>query len=83
VKFVNLGDRPLKFDLGGVVYECAVAGSVEIPDRVAFCVALHGIKLTPASEVEPAAKPAPEPEPAPVVEYAPEPAPAAPEKKRK
>ena len=54
MKFVNLGEKPLKFDLGGAWYECAVAGEVDIPERVAFCVALHGIPLTPAAEVEPA-----------------------------
>lgn len=53
MKFVNLSDRPLKFDLGGVVYECDVANEVDIPEKVAFCVKLHGIPLTPSSEVEP------------------------------
>lgn len=86
MKFVNLGEQPLKFEILNVNYECAVAGSVEIPDKVAFCVALHGIKLTPASDVEPAAKPAPVVEPAPSPEPVVEPEPAvvaAPEKKRK
>lgn len=53
MKFVNLSEKPLKFDLGGAMFECDVAGEVDIPEKVAFCVKLHGIPLTPASEVEP------------------------------
>lgn len=68
MKFVNLGEKPLKFDLCGEWFECEVAGAVEIPEKVAFCVKLHGIPLTPASEVEPAPAAAPVAEPEPVVE---------------
>lgn len=67
MRFVNLSGRPLKFDLAGVVYECADACEVDIPEKVAFCVKLHGIPLTPAADVEPV-KAAPVAEPAPAVE---------------
>lgn len=77
MKFVNLSEKPLKFDLGSEVYECGVACEVDIPEKVAFCVKLHGIPLTPSSDVEPA-KPVDAPEPEPV----PEPEPIKPAKKK-
>lgn len=67
MKFVNLTQKDLAFEIHGKHYSVPVGGECEVPDRVAYCVKLHGLPLTPAADVEPAPKPVavPEPEPMP------------------
>lgn len=56
MKFVNTKPHDLKFEIDGVVYEVPVGGSCEIPDRIAYVVAAHGLPMKPAAEVEEAPK---------------------------
>lgn len=46
-------DSVLSFELANVRYEVPVGESVDVPDRYAYAIALQGIRLTLASEVEP------------------------------
>ncbi|NUP13762.1 MAG: hypothetical protein HOW73_47605 [Polyangiaceae bacterium] len=58
MKFANLTDKVLRFDMSRVDYEVAPGAEVEIPDAIAYGVKSRGLPLTPSSEIEPAA-PAP------------------------
>lgn len=64
MRFVNVTDSALSFELASVRYDVPVGESVDVPDRYAYAIALQGIRLTLASEVEP------EPAAAPPVDHA-------------
>lgn len=76
MKFQNVTPHDLNFKINGVTYEVPVGESCEIPDRIAFAVALHGLPLKAIP---------PKPAPAVVEEAAPEPEPVdeAPKGKRR
>lgn len=58
--FRNQRSHGLNFELDGVRYLVEPSGKVEIPDRVAYCVALYGLPLSEAT-AEPAVEPVVEP----------------------
>lgn len=66
MKFRNQRDHALAFELDGHRYDVEARASVEIPDRVAYCVALHGLPLAPELPADPVVEPTPEPAPEPV-----------------
>lgn len=53
MRFANVTSVALDFELASVRYQVPAGEFVEIPDRYAYAVALQGIRLVPASEVEP------------------------------
>lgn len=53
MRFANVANAPLSFDLAGVHYSVGVGEIVEIPDVYAYAVKLCQIQLTPAKDVEP------------------------------
>lgn len=57
MKFRNQRDHALGFELDGHRYDVEALASVEIPDRVAYAVALYGLPLAPEPPVEPVAEP--------------------------
>ena len=57
MRFRNQRDHALAFGLGGNRYDVAASASVEIPDHVAYAVALYGLPLAPEPPVEPVAEP--------------------------
>lgn len=60
MKFRNQRDHALDFELDAKRYIVDAFGTVEIPDRVAYCVALHGLPLSEDVTVEPMPEPTPE-----------------------
>lgn len=52
MNFRNQSGVDLDFEIGGVRYGVPVAGTVEIPDRVAYCVKLHGLPLAEVAQTE-------------------------------
>lgn len=52
MRFRNLCDHKLNFELDGVRYDVEGRSTVEIPDRVAYCVKLHGLPLAEDLPVE-------------------------------
>ena len=57
MKFVNLTDKTLRFDVAGKAFEVATFAECDVDDAFAFVVKKRGLPLTPAAAVEPA-KPA-------------------------
>lgn len=60
--FLNATDKTLHFELDGVAYDVPTGATATIPDRIAYCVKLHGLPLTPvdaASLKTATSKPAP------------------------
>lgn len=47
MKFRNKIGKPLSFDLGGKHYDVEAGGECDVPDRIAYAVARHGLPLEP------------------------------------
>lgn len=58
MKFANLSDSSLSFDVRGVAFHVAPGEECEIPDRFAYVVERRGLMLTPSADVEPTPTPA-------------------------
>lgn len=55
MRFVNLTQLPLAFEICGQAFAVPVLDEVEIPEKLALSVKLHGIPLTPLTDAEPEA----------------------------
>lgn len=50
MRFRNAINKPLKFELGGNLYEVEVGGFCEVPDKISYAVKGHGLPLEPVED---------------------------------